>query len=746
MWNPAPDQNVQGLLSSFAPFNKLTDYHDLLAHGAMTHSFDEWAIIPADALEPGRLILVVAGEIVLQPQSDTRKPISRISKGGLLFFPQASATAAELVATAPVTLLMLPPSASALVGKDAKFREAVFGGPLRPEEIWFACAAEASRRGIESTPAFHASLGTSVLRTWPQDAAAITKSEDYYIWIVAVADGQEPGAAWNPNSGSKWARLIGFPSTALKNCKKLEAPKSPAVSPVPETSPAFQPDQTPKASQVRPPPNWRRRKKLFWQSMGLLGVATLIAAAILWSVPVRSRIKSDGVLVLDLEGHIQPLKAEVAGEIIELKVGAKSKIEAGSLVAILKPPLDEARITTLTGNATAAREEKQKILRVIDKGGNPDPSLPPALIALVNERKQYRSDLRVSLALENQSAFFTSYRASVREELARKYGPSIIGTDLDADELKKFNARREPPTSSAPVMNQKSVEYVGNGNATDDRANKRVDVNEAQESLQAAQEQHRLALSALAEAKAALAETNKFQKKAAQDNVEQAQRSVGQTATQVGRFSALLAARHKELKVTGRGAPVIADTPQETALPIIAAEFAEANPGLSTNSQITDLEALLAERDAQIRAYADRAAGIANAADADIVKLKLAAEKRDVVSKFSGTIEAPLTVGSTVAAGAPIAQVITDFHWKANFVLPREKAKQIKVGTEAEVQLHESQTRLMGRVKVPPSVDGEVTLVLQGSGEDHPRGGAIHTEFEVITGNLLTKTIQELFR
>lgn len=735
-WTAAPKENVHRLLTGFEPFSKLSDSHSVLSQGAMQWTFDEADTIPVDVLNSDRMFVLAAGDIVFHPKSGSRTPVTRLSPGAQIFCPQASAETLEIVAVTPAKIFMLPPSASSLVWHDTAYRTVLHGGPLRPEEIWFACAAETKRRGLETTPAFHASREDSVVRFWPKERELIETSGGYYIWIIAAAEGVETGTVWSRDQNLKWARLIGFPATALDNCKKLVAkkertPRTPKVSAAQQPLP---PQPAMASAPLRPPPNWRRRKKLFRLAMAVLGIGVALTAIILWNTPVKEQVTVRGEL--EFCGRIQPLAAEFAGEIAELKIAPNSKIEANALIAIVKPPLDEQRVKELAKIAETARVEEASIRRVMS-GKPPDDKLPADVVAMVKDKAASRSDLRVSLAVKYDRTLLTL--PTIQSLLSASYDVSIWGTDLDADEIARFTAQRRAPIAGASAPMAKPSGLDSSDTRIDDVETKRGEVREAESELQAAREQLRI----YQEAEIGLREKAASRFKSEREEYQRAKNDVQKQSATLGSKSARVESVKKQLNAIARSR-TFESTPESAGTP---PDSIAAPPETDIDRKIGYFKSHLAELEAQIRERAETARKAAETAEQESEKLRKAAEPREVHSKFAGTISDSLpTTGNSVAVNLPIAHVITDFRWKANFKIPPEVSKQITQKTPFTVSLDDSDISLKGTASALPTAEGRLSVMLQEKHEDLPKKAAVHSSVEIITGNQLTRTFKDLFR
>lgn len=608
-------------------------------------------------------------------------------------------------------LLVMAPAFLEIARYDPALREDMFSR-VRKSEVWRAVLSEMERRtgGITSAREIVNSIFSDcVTRDWPEDEEALN-TDPNRIWIAAGGEGLRSGDRWAGADGVLWARLIGLPSDQLTKALAGDVPK-PAKEPArPKTNLQSTPtkaDATETSTtagrampEKRPPvvPELREpaRRSPLWKILGATLVISAVAAtaAGLWASrqPTTEPFAVAGTLTF--VGERRTIVAGVSGKITEWGMKSGSRIERGTILAIVQPPMDEAKVKALTEGAALAREHAEFCEGAISGRQLNIQGAPKPLAELATELARLRSDYRVLSAVERGATTDYTLSAAERQRV-----------------MAMFNEARD-----------EKVDRVSS--AARDVGARREELREAEAELREAQEEVNVQTRAFAGLKAERSDESK-------QELAAAQRSLAMLRGVAAKKLEVVTRLRKEISKMGADVEEVAE-PADKATATIPA----------IRSDISKVEE-------QLQRHAEVLRGEHSAKLAELAKIKAEAAPRQIEALQPGLVleAAPLAVGSVVQLDTVLGRLTTRQGWELECQVSSPEMSRLKIGQEFSVVSHNADgtsVRLQERFQ-PVGRNGEVPrLRIVSSRDDWRDGTPVRIEASVVTGTLLDLWLAEL--
>lgn len=488
--------------------------------------------------------------------------------------------------------------------QDAALRKFVFAQPT-VGEMWRAVIAELRRRelGVERVEGLVKQLAPLfIARDWPAMRGEI-EAKRSFTWIVAGGAGVKEGSVWNQGDAANWARLIGVPTD------KLDAAVNRAVGG--ETSQKDADDSIESETAAKGNASGTSGRNIFRIGIVLLGVC---AGAVIglsgWASrqPIVERVESGGRLFFAGDSH--DLKASVSGRLSELRISAGQKVAEGTVLAVVVPPRDEAKLKLLSTTLAKAKGEIDFCEKLLAGGPVKISEAPQTLSQTVRNIEAFRSELRVKRAIASGAKDDPGLS---RDEKA------LVDAHFAA-----LNADRSARVDAA--QNDSSV--------------KREDLAEAEQALREAQAELRLQISSSAELGAERGEEAKLAAAAAARAIASYKRIVSQRQDAVSRI-------RKEISAI-RVAPVSAGAPS------------------SAPTGTANLEAAIRDAEKEIRAYSASMRALVTQTESGLEQLNIEAAPRQIIAARAGVLDSVVALpkDSEVSESTVLGRFVTRSAWE----------------------------------------------------------------------------------
>jgi hypothetical protein len=620
-------------------------------------------------------------------------------------------------------LLVAAPAFLEIARYDPALREEMFSRPRRGE-VWRAVLAEMERRtgGITTAREIVAGLADDcVTRDWPEDEDSIL-TEQNRLWIVAGGEGVKSGDRWGMTDGVLWARLIGLPSDKLTKSlageipkptketlrsRQTSAPESSLTKPDPATSStaeragterlrAMAPTPIP-APAPAPGPGRAKRVRAILKTLAMtLGVAVAVGgAAAFWAShqPVTEPFATSGTL--HFVGERRTVTAGVNGTLSEWGMHPGARIERGSVIAIIQPPMDEARVKVLAETATNARLQADFCEAAL--AGRPlrTQGQPKQLADLATELVRLRSDQRVLAAVERGATTDYTLTAEERQRVAAYFAAAR------AEQADRFTSNSR------------------------DVSPRRQELREAEAELHDAQVDAEVQAKAYAEIRAEKQkrEEDRENKIAAQRALELVKRVVAQKQDAVNRL-------RKEIEEMSKVAEP------------------ESQPGQDAFAALPAIKASIAKIEEQLLAHSDTLRHEESSSNAALAKLRADFAPRQIEALQPGLVleAAPLKVGSPVHADTILGRLTTRQDWEVECQLSVADLARFQVGQDISIVTINpdgTNTRIQERFARTGRAGERPRLAMVNSRDQWCDGLPVRIETTVVTGTLLDRWITE---
>lgn len=613
-------------------------------------------------------------------------------------------------------LIVMAPAFLEIARYDPALREDMFAR-VRKGEVWRAVLSEMERRtgGIASAREIVASLFEDcVTKDWPEDEETIATDRER-LWIVAGGEGVKSGDRWGMTDGVLWARLIGLPADKLSKALAGEFPKAPdsiRILPTPSaaasslsklnapntstTAERAVVEKLPPIVPSLPVPGTAAPRRSIWKALGVTLAITVVtgSAAAFWASkqPVREPFAMSGSL--SFVGERRTIMAGISGKVTEWGLKAGSRIERGSIIAILQPPMDEAKAKALDDAVTLARTQADfcegalagRPLRMA--GGE------KYLLDLATELYRLRSEHRVLSAVER----------GVTNDYT-----------LTAEERQRVNAR---------FASARAEQVDRMSSAARDTGARREELRDAEAELREAQEELNVQVKAYADIGNQKGDEAKQERAAAQRTLGLMRRTVGVKQDVVTRL-------RKE--IAGMSA-------QEEPAPEPSQEATSSLPGI--NADMVKVEE-------QLRRYAETLRRDETTNQAALKKLRADSAPRQIEALQPGLVleAAPLTIGSIVQSDTVLGRLTTRQGWEVECQIKDADLARLKDGQEFSVitvNADGTTSRLAESLSVVSRAEERPRLKLLSSRDDWRDGTPIRIETTVVTGTLLDSWLEQI--
>lgn len=613
-------------------------------------------------------------------------------------------------------LMVIAPAFLEIARYDPALREEMFAR-VRKGEVWRAVLSEMERRtgGVTSAREIVAGIvDDCITRDWPEDEEAIVTDKNR-IWIVAGGEGVKSGDRWSSADGVLWARLIGLPSDILTKALAgdVPRPKKESIRPRVVEPPASslskspleqsttggraEPEKLPPVVPTLPRPGEKRRS--IWRALGVaFGFAALACGSMAlwaWRQPTSEPFSAPGSL--SFTGERRNVTAGVAGKITEWGLRPGARLERGSVIAIIQPPMDEARARSLEATAISARAQAEFCEAAI-VGRVSKQSDQKHLTELAAELSRLRSEYRVLSAVERGATTDYTLTAAERQRVSAMFATAR------ADEADRVSS------------------------AVRDTSARREELREAEMELRTAQEEHNVQVKAFADIGA---DDNK---EAKQDRAA-AQRALGLTKNVVA----------QKLEVVNRLRKEIATMGEEAATATATAPA----PSEVATAAIPAIRAEIAKLEEQLQRYAEALRQDEVSSEAALAKLKEDSAPRQIQALQPGLVleAAPLHVGSVVQFDTILGRLTTRQGWEIDYHGPPSDLSRLRAGQDVSVitvNAEGTTVRTQERLTVTGRPGERPRLTIVSSRDDWRDGTPARIEASVVTGTLLKSWMAEI--
>ncbi len=610
-------------------------------------------------------------------------------------------------------LLVMAPAFLEIARYDPALREEMFSR-VRKSEVWRAVLSEMERRtgGITSArDIVDGIFQDCVTRDWPEDEELLEREKDHHIWIAAGGEGLKSGDRWSSADGVLWARLIGLPSDKLTKALAGDVPRPEKESIRSKAGPSERTPSKPSAIETLstsergmlgklpsadPDFPGSGRKSSIWKVLGATLVITAIAggAAGFWASRQPITEPFAVASTLNFVGERRTIVAGVSGKITEWGLKSGSRIERGTILAIVQPPMDEARAKSLAEGAAAAREQAEFCEAAISGRPFKAQVMPKHLLDLSTDLARLRSEYRVLSAVERGATNDFTLSAGERQRVAAM-----------------FNAARE-----------EQVDRVSS--AARDAGARREEMREAEAELREAQEELNVQTRAFAGLRAEKSDESK-------QELAAAQRSLAMLRGIVTKKQEVITRLKKEIAKMGT---------EVVAAPIAADDAGASIPAIRSD---------IAKVEEQLQRHVEVLRGDHASKDSELAKLKAAAAPRQIEALQPGLVleAAPLAIGSIVSTDTVLGRLTTRQNWELECQASGPDLARLRAGQEysiVSVNPDGSTIRLQERLDLASRAGESPRLRILNSRDDWRDGTPVRIETSVVTGTLLEAWIAEL--
>jgi multidrug resistance efflux pump len=393
-------------------------------------------------------------------------------------------------------------------------------------------------------------------------------------------------------------------------------------------------------------------------------------------------VAASGELVF--AGETRDLKATVAGVLAEMRVREGQRVEKGTVLAVIRPPMDERRVRELEGAALHALAVAE-FCEGAAAGRYADAVVPASVADLATEHARLRGGLRVLNAIQQANPDAEGLSPAERERVARRIADARAGHDEEA------------------------------GAAANDAGTRREELRDAEEAL-----------------------------RSAQDDVRMHQRSFGGSFTDdkeeaarlrrdYQRVLTVLRAREgKYLAVANRLRREINEIQKPASPP----------PPPDATAEIAQTQAALQSVEQRLAAQAAAQRRLAASAQEEVTQLRTAAAPREIRTLQPGCVTeiAALAPGAPVDPGTTIGRLVTRSAWRVRCAFPPEHAGQFTPGQALWISVPDAEGRTLDFDEPYYLAERDPRLIaLATSRDDWKDGTPVRVQTTVVAGTLLDR-------
>ncbi len=629
----------------------------------------------------------------------------------------AGAPGARAVALTEVQGLMVSAPAFLEIARyDPALREDMFSR-VRKGEVWRAVLAEMARQNgrISSARVIVESIFSEcITRDWPEDEDALEDPER--LWIVAGGEGVMSGDRWHGPEGVLWARLIGLPaekviralaeikipsresvrirpdSTVAQSSKsKVQPAGASSTTERPASGKAMAPEPRP-----APAPVPARPRRTIWGALGVaFGLAALAAGGAAWWASqqvVTEPLTAAGTLTF--VGERRSIAAGIRGTISDWGLKPGARLDRGSVIAIIQPPMDEFQTKSLTAAAALAQSQAEFCEAALAGRPTKPESQPKHLVELASELSTLRSDQRVLSAVERGATTDYTLSPAERQRVTQLYA-----------------------AARAENMDRLS-------NASRDASARRDELRDAEAELREAQGEMTVQSKAYAEI------INSKEKEMRKDS-DAAQRALAVVKRQVEQKQDAVNRLRKEI----------------AAMSLVVEPTAQ--PADDASAALPSIKAGIAQIEEQMQRHAEAFRREASGHEAALARLRADAAPRQIETLQPGLVleAAPLKVGSVVAPDTVLGRLTTRQAWEVECKLSPGQLAALRRGqdiTIVTVNPDGSTMRLKENLNVTNAQVDRPHITLFSSRDDWHDGTPVRIETSVVKCTLLDQWLTEI--
>jgi len=598
---------------------------------------------------------------------------------------------------------------------DPALREDMFS-KVRRGEVWRSVLAEMERQvgGISSAAAIVDSvMEESITRDWPEDEDTLHDPDR--VWVVAGGEGVKSGDRWAGPDGVLWARLVGLPAEKLrkaltdlksgggptKESLKSRSDSGPKTSqskgkPTGTTSsverPASGKIDPPTPSTVRP----AGPKRSIWRALGVaFGIALVGSGAAAWWAShqvITEPFTAGGTL--SFVGERRAIAAGVNGTISDWGLKPGARLERGSIIAIVQPPLDEAQVKSLASAAALARSQAEFCEAALAGRPASTQNQPKHLVELASELVSLRSDQRVFSAVERGAVNDYTLSAAERQRVAGLF-------------------------AAARAENQDRV-----SSAAHDASPRRDELRDAEAELREAQQDLSIQEKAFTDFANAKDKESRADAAAASRALAVVKRSV--------------AAKQEVVNKLRKEIATMAATVEPTV-----------QPADDAGSSLPGIKASIGQIEEQMQRHAEALRKEATGHEAALARLRADAAPRQIEALQPGLVleAAPLSVGSKVQLDTILGRLTTRQGWEVECKLSPAQMARLQPNQEigiVVVSTDGSTLRLKENFNVTNAEVDHPHLSILNSRDEWRDGVPVRIETSVVKGTLLDQWIKEI--
>ena len=648
---------------------------------------------------PSEVLLLLGGSVRMLseiPGTDEPVLLATYAPGSCVGWDVALADicSAQAVAVGEVTgMLLAAPAFLEFARYDNALRDTFLNKPSHLE-VWWAVLSELHRRGlpVENTQQIVEKLApVCVTRDWPDEAESMDAKKNH-SWVVSGGEGIIPGTLWGDSSGVLWARLTGIPNEQLDRAIQGRPLILEQSLPKPYSQPKNAPDKSPTAAAAPATSSSLTFKRFASGAVFLvLSVAAVAAGLCGWASrqPTLETITTNGRLHFTGDAH--DLGASVTGKLTELRIRPGQRVGKGTVLAIVQPPLDEAKAKMLAG--TLARTKSQ--IEFCDQflAGNS--------IRLADAPDVISGYMRELLALKSE------HRVKSAISTGRTEDPSLT-VDERAKVAAHFNALKEDRAARVDSAQQ-------------DSSIKREDLVDAEEALRDARDELRLQTQAASALMSERGDEARMDAASAQRAIAVYKRTVAARADAVARI-------RKE---------------------IASIRVAPAAVATSTPMNLDKLDESIRATTRRIHSFSASLRVLAVETEIAIDEMNADGAPRQIIALYPGLITATEAVepGTPVNPDTVIGKMVTRQAWEIE--CPDQSIRFLKsgqsfniVGVGPEGRPVRIKTRYAGSHSAKQK---SKSLLRHKASDDSWRdGGEVQLEAIVVTGNLLDRWMSKV--
>jgi multidrug resistance efflux pump len=613
------------------------------------------------------------------------------------------------VATAEVNGLLVPaPAFLEITRYDAAIKAAIYSKPLK-SEVWRAVLAEMERRTGTMRSArsiVDTLLKDTLVRDWPDEEAQI-RQETEHVWVAVGGEGVQHGERWSGGEGVLWARLVGLPEfklneglIAVNALATIEAEVSPSRSDVNlplsgekgasvSSSEVRRPSPEPSRSSVGRIEESALRADRAWTRVlaAFLVVALCTLGGIAWWASRQEVIRTISLPGrLTFSGETRPLLASATGTLSELNARAGERVQPGAILAVIRPPFDEAKWAALNASQASAKAEAEFCDAFLAGTTASTAGLSGRILDLVRDYARINGEVRVLNAIS-------------------KGDPGAPG--LTQEE------RQRVQSHLANVSDARSERL---DSAARDASTRDEDLREAESALREAQEEVRSHQQSFAGV------TSEDKKEAAQE-VADYRRVLGVLNREVNRRQEAVNRLRREINLLRAEAVPVAVPPAD-----------------DRSAQLATAQAGLARIELEIRQRGHAARQLMRETQDATERFRLEVAPRQILARAPGLVleVSSLAIGAEVHPDTALAQLVTREMWQIECSIPPAQMARLHAGQPVRVAYIDGRRKPASAIEPLVMTDGtNPRLRLHVTRDDWRDGMHVQIETDVVVGSLL---------